>query len=247
MNKKLLILVLIVIFVVLAVVYFTTEVDEIDDLAGAREVAQSWIENSAPTYVYDGYDLELLSEQEMEDAFEFLFAFETRAGGYGDRTDEMVIQVITPREILVRVEKGEVVKAITDEVYDEIEGEFIEVETTLIDLYFVEVVDGMEEIVSIEREIEKREDIATATLEELLKGIEEENYSSAIPEGVTLQSLVIEDGVAKADFSSELDEVAGSATVIAVREQIEKTLLQFETIEEVVISVDMRTEDILQP
>ena len=63
-----------------------------------------------------------------------------------------------------------------------------------------------------------------------------------------LQDLVIEDGVATADFNARLDEgVAGSAMVMAIRGQIEQTLLQFPTVDEVVISVDGETEEVLQP
>jgi spore germination protein GerM len=35
--------------------------------------------------------------------------------------------------------------------------------------------------------------------------------------------------------------------VMAIREQIEKTLLQFETIDDVVISINGETEEVLQP
>lgn len=34
---------------------------------------------------------------------------------------------------------------------------------------------------------------------------------------------------------------------MAIREQIEKTLLQFETIDDVVISINGETEEVLQP
>lgn len=73
-------------------------------------------------------------------------------------------------------------------------------------------------------------------------------YRSPSLRPAQLQSLEIEDGVAQVDFSQDLDEgVAGSARVMALREQIKKTLLQFETVDEVVISVDGQTEGILQP
>ncbi len=254
MNKKLLIFILIVIFILLLVIFRNTEPEKTDyTIEQARNVAEAWIKNSSSTYIYDGYDLELLSEEQVKkDTYEFLFSFETRTAGYGDRTDQMVAQVITPREILVLVEKDEVVKAITDGVYNELEEKMLEdgvqPETMMIELYFGQY--GQDtDIFLIQREVEKRQDVAMIALEELLKGPtqEEENYFTSIPEGVQVQSLIVEDGIAKVDFSSELDEVAGSATVIAIREQIEKTLLQFPTVEQVVISIDNRTEDILQP
>lgn len=64
---------------------------------------------------------------------------------------------------------------------------------------------------------------------------------------VKLRSLSIQDGTAFADFSRELDTVAGSLRVSVVRQQIERTLLQFPTVNRVVISVEGRTGDILQP
>ncbi len=253
MNKKLLFAILIVILILLVVVFVRTEPERIDNnLIQARETAKSWVESSAPTYVFDGENLELLNENELEEnSFEFLFSFETRSAGYGDRTDQMVAQVITSRNILVVVEQGEVTMAITDGIFDEIEErmitvEEVEEETMIIKVYFGQY--GQDTgVFAIEREVEKRQDVAMTALEELLKGPMQEEYFTSIPEGVQVQRLVIEDGVAKVDFSSELDEVAGSATVMAIREQIEKTLLQFPTVEEVLISIDGRTEDILQP
>jgi spore germination protein GerM len=60
--------------------------------------------------------------------------------------------------------------------------------------------------------------------------------------------LTIEDGVAKVDFNEQLEyEVSGSCRVSAIRAQITETLKQFPTVKEVIISIDGRTEDILQP
>jgi len=54
--------------------------------------------------------------------------------------------------------------------------------------------------------------------------------------------------VAKADFDEQLEfQVGGSCRVSAIRAEITQTLKQFSTVKEVVISIDGRTEDILQP
>lgn len=75
-----------------------------------------------------------------------------------------------------------------------------------------------------------------------------EGYISSLPQGVILNSLRIENGTAFADFNSALEEsVGGSCRVIAIRSQIEQTLKQFPTVQRVVISINGRTEDILQP
>ena len=55
------------------------------------------------------------------------------------------------------------------------------------------------------------------------------------------------DNSAFANFNNELNKAAGSCLVSAIRAQIENTLLQFEGINNVVISVEGKTEEILQP
>lgn len=93
--------------------------------------------------------------------------------------------------------------------------------------------------------------IATATLYELLKGPnmnDGEIATSTIPSGTQLISLNITDQTAYADFSKELQNYGGgSCSVAAIRAQIEKTLKQFSTVQNVVISVEGKAEGILQP
>jgi len=103
-----------------------------------------------------------------------------------------------------------------------------------------------------ERIIAKTEAIARAALEELLKGPtneEEQNGNfTSINQGVKIQSLTIENGIAKVDFDSQLEfQVGGSCRVGAIRAQIVQTLKQFPAVKEVIISINNRTEDILQP
>lgn len=121
-------------------------------------------------------------------------------------------------------------------------------ETVEVVVYFGR--EGTEEIFPVTRSLSSREEIERKTLEELLKGVQrdEENYFSSINSGVEIQQFRIENKTAFADFTEKLDEgVAGSARVFAIREQIEKTLTQFETINEVIISINGRVNDILQP
>lgn len=102
-----------------------------------------------------------------------------------------------------------------------------------------------------ERQVVKTLSVGRISLEELLKGPTEEekfgDYYTSLPSDVELTSLEIKDGVAYVDFSEELNNVAGSCRVMAIRRQIEETLKQFETVNSVVISIDGRTDDILQP
>lgn len=104
----------------------------------------------------------------------------------------------------------------------------------------------------VERTIPKTLAVGRAALEELLKGPTEDEkaqgYFTSINPGVKIQSLTIENGVAKVDFDEQLEfQVGGSCRVTAIRSQIINTLLQFPTVKEVIISINGRTEDILQP
>lgn len=57
----------------------------------------------------------------------------------------------------------------------------------------------------------------------------EQEYYSSIPEGVEIEEFALRAGTAYVSFSAEIERgVAGSARVQAIREQIRRTLLQFE-------------------
>jgi hypothetical protein len=129
-------------------------------------------------------------------------------------------------------------------------------EETSVKVFFGSTASGSlgecENVLAVERKISETPAVGRAALEELLKGPTEEEKSrgflTSVNPGVRLQSLDISNGVARVDFSRELDEnVGGSCRVEAIRAQIEETLKQFPTVQEVVISIDGRTEDILQP
>lgn len=104
----------------------------------------------------------------------------------------------------------------------------------------------------VTRRVAKTPAVARAALVELLKGLTSAdatlNYMTAINPGVMINSLMIENGVAKVDFNIKLNEgVAGSCRVEAIRAQIESTLKQFPTVKSVRLSVNGQTEGILQP
>jgi spore germination protein GerM len=104
----------------------------------------------------------------------------------------------------------------------------------------------------VERKVLKTQAVARAALLELLKGPTEaektEGFFTSINQGVKIQSLTIENGVAKVDFDEQLEfQVGGSCRVSAIRAEIRESLLQFPTVNSVIISIDGRTEDILQP
>ena len=73
-------------------------------------------------------------------------------------------------------------------------------------------------------------------------------YFTTISPGVKIQSLAIERGIAKVDFNETLEfQVGGSCRLAAIRAEITQTLEQFSTVNNVIISINGKTEDILQP
>jgi spore germination protein GerM len=104
----------------------------------------------------------------------------------------------------------------------------------------------------VERLVRQSDAIAREALTELLAGPTQaeraEGYFTSIPDGVVLQGLSSSSGELVADFSDTLERgVAGSCRVSEIRTQIEDTLRQFSAGARPVISIDGRTEDILQP
>ncbi|RJQ13787.1 hypothetical protein C4553_02795 [Candidatus Parcubacteria bacterium] len=131
-------------------------------------------------------------------------------------------------------------------------------ETTKVKVYFnndrldPEAFDCIE-VFPVTREMSKTQSVAELAVIELLKGPNTgeraQNYFTSIPAfAVRLNSLKIQKGTAFADFNEWLDyEVAGSCRVQAIRSQIEQTLKQFPSIRNVIISINGRIDDILQP
>lgn len=104
----------------------------------------------------------------------------------------------------------------------------------------------------VKRIFPKTEAVGKLALEALLAGPTESEkeggYFSSINPQTKLQKLTIDKGIATAEFNEELEKgVSGSCRVSAIRSQIENTLKQFSSVKEVVISINGRTEDILQP
>ena len=106
-------------------------------------------------------------------------------------------------------------------------------------------------VFSVDRTVPKTDAVARAALEELLKGPTDSEKSagfySNINPGVKINSLTITNGVARVDFSKEMETTGGSCKVTEIRSEINFTLKQFPTVKSVIISINGRTEDILQP
>ncbi len=133
---------------------------------------------------------------------------------------------------------------------------FGKIETTKIKVYFnnsnLDQEVSCQKVFPIEKEILKTQAVARAALAELLKGPTEEEktrgYFTSINSGVEIKNLNIDNGTARVDFNQQLENwVGGSCRVAAIRSQIIETLKQFSTVKDVVISIDGRVDDILQP
>ena len=134
---------------------------------------------------------------------------------------------------------------------------FNEVESTNVKVFFSNRnIDpgslNCEKVYSADRRIPKTTGVAKAALEQLLAGptIDEGDRGifTSINSGTKLISLKIQNDTAFADFDELLGvNVAGSCRVMAIRAQIEQTLKQFSTVKNVIISINGRSEDILQP
>lgn len=92
----------------------------------SKEMAQEAAEK-APTYQYDGFDLKFESSQELTcpNCWEFTFSFSSRHAGYGDRTGQILAQVITPHLVRVNIEDEEVIVVVTDRTFDELMGIYL--------------------------------------------------------------------------------------------------------------------------
>ena len=113
----------------------------------SRQMAEDFVEN-CPTFLFDGIEesLELVETlyPDIENAWQFALQFESRQAGYGDRTGQVLAEVITLHKAIITVEQGEITSAIMDDEWDMITQEMLEVkEISLapiheVDIYFME-------------------------------------------------------------------------------------------------------------
>jgi hypothetical protein len=82
----------------------------------AEDIARDLIEKS-PTFLHDGLreTLKLDGIEKLdENTWSFTYIFECRHAGYGDRSDQVVAEVLTPHEAVVTVKENKVEKAVLD-------------------------------------------------------------------------------------------------------------------------------------
>jgi hypothetical protein len=128
MNGKMsLVLALLVAFAASAVVLNAYDPGNgiISDEEAALQIAKYFILN-APTYAFDGVDgtLLLIQTTSLESwpvQYVVILSFESSHAGYGDRSGEMVAQVVTTHVATVKVVNGEVVQAVIDDIWNELD------------------------------------------------------------------------------------------------------------------------------
>jgi hypothetical protein len=102
--------------------YFMTE-------EGSFEIAENFLINS-PTFQFDGIEDTLKLEEtlypDIENAYQFVFSFDSRHSGYGDREGQALLQVITPHEAVITIERGEIKSAVMDGKWDMKEQKMID-------------------------------------------------------------------------------------------------------------------------
>jgi hypothetical protein len=104
----------------------------------------------------------------------------------------------------------------------------------------------------VDRKVIASGSIEEIALAEMLKGPTNGEktlgFYTTINPGVKINSLSIKDGIAHVDFDKKIEEaVGGSCRVSLIRSEITQTLLQFTNVKSVVIGVDGRIDDALQP
>lgn len=146
MNKNIIWIVLIII-ALLGLIFFLVNNKEVNP----QLLAEDWIVNNSSTYIFDGSNLTFLTINEGK----FYFSFESSHGGYGNRSEEMVTQVITTHIIEIVVENNKVVSAITDGRYDEINKESIApvFKDETVNIFFLDVDSEQEELTKVERTV----------------------------------------------------------------------------------------------
>jgi len=85
------------------------------------KIAQEFLKNS-PTFVFDGIEDTLRLAGTLRPrcpyCWVFIFEFDSRHAGYGDRTGQMLAEVITPHQVSIAVEQLEITSAVMDDEWD---------------------------------------------------------------------------------------------------------------------------------
>jgi hypothetical protein len=90
----------------------------------AKELAIEFLKNG-PTFSFDGIEesikvVDIIAMESYPVQYIITLAFECSHAGYGDRTGEVLAQVMTPHEIRIALSAGKIGSAIIDDQWDEL-------------------------------------------------------------------------------------------------------------------------------
>jgi len=96
-----------------------TESSELGSPNQSLIIAENFVKNS-PTYKYDGIPetFKLSDTVPMDNCIQYVFEFDCRHAGYGDRTGQVLAQVITHHIAMIIVEDEQVISAVMDARWD---------------------------------------------------------------------------------------------------------------------------------
>ena len=105
--------------------------DEVSEADATVELALEFVKNS-PTFLFDGMSetvkvVDTIIMESYPVQYVVIIEFDSRHAGFGDRTGEVLAQVITHHRAGVKVVEGEVIVAILDDVWDMVNQEEMEV------------------------------------------------------------------------------------------------------------------------
>ena len=114
-----------ILFIVILVVGCISQTHTAEE---AQEIAVEYI-TTAPTFTFDGIPqtLEVTRVEPLncESCYEVTIKFSSGYPGFGARSAYFLVRRITPHTAKVRVEKGQVTRAIIDGIWDEMKQESI--------------------------------------------------------------------------------------------------------------------------
>ncbi|MGQ0771392.1 MAG: hypothetical protein ACT4NT_01270 [Nitrososphaerota archaeon] len=100
-----------------------------DQDAEIAEIAKNFV-MSAPTFAFDGMEdtltigsISVLESFPVQYQLEVLFT--STHGGFGNRTGQMITQVLTPHIVDVLISEGNVLSAVIDDTWDEMNHQFV--------------------------------------------------------------------------------------------------------------------------
>lgn len=97
-----------------------------------KKIVENWIIKECLTYKFDGMDLVFdrlkeLNPDDCPDCYIAEYEFKSNHIGYGDRTGDILVEIVVPHSITLLISDGKVSRAVTDAKYDEIRNEFINI------------------------------------------------------------------------------------------------------------------------